>query len=256
MANAKILVVEDEGIVALEIQNGLKSLGYSVPAIASSGEEAIKKAEETNPDLVLMNIQLRGGINGIEAAEQIRERLNIPVIYITGYADDQTLKRAKITEPFGYILKPFEQRELHSSIQMALYKHKIERKLKESEQWLATTLKSIGDAVISTDKKGFITFMNPVAEALTGWKQQDALGKDLTEVFNIIDEETRTLTENPATKVIRQGVAIGLATHTLIAKDGTEKPIEDSAAPIRDDKGDITGTVLVFRDITERKRGY
>ena len=253
MANTKILVVEDESIVALDIQNKLKGSGYSVPAIASSGEEAIKKAQETHPDLVLMDIKLTGGIDGIEAAEQIRDNLNIPVIYVTAYADDKTLKRAKITEPFGYILKPFEQRELHSSIQMALYKHKIERKLKESEQWLATTLKSIGDAVISTDKKGFITFMNPVAQALTGWRQKDALGKDLKEVFNIIDEKRHSPNDSHVTNLPREGMADSLANYSiLLTEDGTQTPIENSVAPIRDDKENITGTVLIFRDITQR----
>ena len=255
MANTKILVVEDESIVALDIQNKLKGSGYSVPAIASSGEEAIEKAQETHPDLVLMDIKLTGGIDGIEAAEQIRDNLNIPVIYVTAYADERTLKRAKITEPFGYILKPFEQRELHSSIQMALYKHKIERKLKESEQWLATTLKSIGDAVISTDKKGFITFMNPVAQALTGWREKDALGKDLKEVFNIIDEKRHSPNDSHVTNLPRESMADSLANYSiLLTKDGTQTPIENSVAPIRDDKENITGTVLIFRDITQRKR--
>jgi PAS domain S-box-containing protein len=135
---------------------------------------------------------------------------------------------------------------------MALYKHNMERKLKESERWLATTLRSIGDAVIATDAKGRVIFMNPVAKALTGWKQEDALGKDLTEVFNLVSEEK--VIENLAAKVIQEGIAISLTNHTLIAKDGTETPIDDSTAPIRDDKGNITGAVLVFQDITERKR--
>ncbi len=123
MADARILVVEDEGLVAKDIQARLESLGYAVPAIASYGEEAINKSVEAQPDLVLMNIKLRGDIDGVEAAGQIRDRLGIPVVYVTGYADDATLQRAKITEPFGYILKPFETRELHATIVMALYRH-------------------------------------------------------------------------------------------------------------------------------------
>jgi len=255
MVHTKILVVEDESIIAKDIQNRLKSWGYAVPAIASSGEEAIKKAAGIQPDLVLMDIVLKGGMDGVEAAEEIRNRFNIPVVYLSAYADDKKLQRARITEPFGYILKPFEDRELRATIEMALYKHKMEMELKESKEWLDATLKSIGDAVIATDTKGYVTFMNPVAEALTGWKQEDAVGKDLTEVFSIIDEGTRNPTENPATKALQKGVIICLADHptVLIAKDGKEIPIDDSAAPIRDDKGDITGAVLVFRDITERK---
>ena len=133
MANAQIMVVEDEGVISKDIQNMLRNLGFSVPAIAFSGEEAIKKAAETHPDLVLMDIVLEGKMDGVEAAEQIRDRFDIPVVYLTAYADDNTLQRAKVTEPYGYILKPFEERELHTAIEIALYKHRMERKLRESE---------------------------------------------------------------------------------------------------------------------------
>lgn len=191
MAKAQILVVEDEGIIAQDIQNTLKKLGYAVPAIAYSGKEGIEKAQEIQPDLVLMDIVLGGGIDGIEAAEQIRRRFHIPVVYLTAYADEKTLQRAKITEPFGYILKPFEEKELYITIEMALYKHEMERRLKESQQWLTTTLKSIGDAVIATDINGCVIFMNPIAESLTGWKQKEASGKHLKKIFNIINEKNR-----------------------------------------------------------------
>ncbi len=258
MAKARILVVEDEGLVAKDIQNQLEHLGYTVPAVASSGEEAIRKAAETLPDLVLMDIRLKGEMDGVEAAAQIRDRFNIAVIYVTAYADDETLQRAKITQPFGYILKPFETRELHSAIEMAIYKHEMETKLKESEQWLATVLSSIGDAVIAvivSDETGLVTFMNPVAEALTGWKREQASGKDLRAVFNVMDEESRTPAESPVAKALREGAVTSSADHAvLIARDGREVPIDESVAPIADDQGNVTGAVLIFRDITERKR--
>ncbi|HUV50434.1 MAG TPA: response regulator [Anaerolineae bacterium] len=255
MTNAQILIVEDEGIIANDIQNTLEGLGYAVIAIASSGKEAIKKAVEMLPDLVLMDIVLEGLMDGVEAAERIMDRLDIPVVYLTAYADDKTLQRAKITEPYGYILKPFSERELYTTIEMALYKHKMKKKLRESEQWLFTTLKSIGDAVIATDSEGLITFMNPVAEILTGWKQEDATGKPLGKVFNIINETTGKLAENPVTKVLKEGIVVGLANHTvLIAKNGAKRPIDDSGAPIRDKKENIIGVVLVFRDITEKRK--
>ncbi len=120
MDNAKIIVVEDERIVAKDITKRLKNLGYVVLASVSSGEEAIKKLAETPPDLVLMDIQLKGEIDGIEAAEQIRTDFDIPVIYLTAYADENTLQRAKTTEPFGYILKPFDEKDLHTAIEIAL----------------------------------------------------------------------------------------------------------------------------------------
>jgi two-component system cell cycle sensor histidine kinase/response regulator CckA len=255
MGETNILVVEDEGIVAEDIRSSLESLGYAVSAVVSSGQEAIKKAEEYKPDLVLMDIVLKGEIDGIEAADQIRLCFNIPVVYLTAYAEEGTLDRAKVTEPLGYIVKPFEDRELRTTIEMALYRHKMENRLREREEWLSTTLGSIGDAVIATDARGLIKFMNPVAESLTGWKEEEAGGKSLTEVFNIINEETRKLVESPVNKVLRKGVVAGLANHTLlIARDGTEIPIDDSGAPIRDARGDIIGVVLVFRDIRERRK--
>lgn len=255
MAKAQILVVEDEGIIAQDIQNTLKKLGYAVPAIAYSGKEGIEKAQEIQPDLVLMDIVLGGGIDGIEAAEQIRRRFHIPVVYLTAYADEKTLERAKITEPFGYILKPFEEKELYITIEMALYKHEMERRLKESQQWLTTTLKSIGDAVIATDINGCVIFMNPIAESLTGWTQKEASGKHLKKVFNIINEKTGKQVDDPVTRVLREGIVVGLANHTiLISKDGTRRSIDDSGAPIKDENGKIIGVVLVFRDVSEKRR--
>ena len=129
----KIVVVEDESIVAKDIKKRLQNLGYTVSAVVSSGEEALQEAKE-NPDIYLMDIVLKGDMDGITAAERIRTEYSIPIIYVTAYADEKTLGRAKITEPYGYILKPFEDRELHTAIEMALYKHEMEKKVKESQQ--------------------------------------------------------------------------------------------------------------------------
>jgi len=255
MNTANILVVEDESLVAKDIQNRLRKFGYTVSTIAFSGEEAIKKAAEDCPDLVLMDIQLKGRIDGVEAAQEIYTNFNIPVIYLTANADDSTLERAKVTNPFGYILKPFKEKELKTVIEITLAKHQLERKLKQSEQWLATVLKSIGDAVITSDRTARVTFMNPVAEVLTGWKQEDALGKNAIEIFNITHEENRNEIENPITRVLEDGIIVGIPEQTvLVTRNGAEIPIDDSAAPIKDDKGNITGVVLVFRDITEIKQ--
>ncbi|RJP21565.1 MAG: PAS domain S-box protein [Candidatus Abyssobacteria bacterium SURF_5] len=255
MPDAKILIVEDEGIEALDMQQRLESFGYTVSGVASTGKEAISMARETRPDLILMDIMLQGDVDGVTAAEDIRTRFDIPVIYLTAYADEHTLQRAKKTEPFGYIVKPFQERELHITIDMALYKHTMERRLRESEKWLSTTLRSIGDAVIATDRSGLITFMNPVAEALTGWSLEEVRHKELHEVFKIINLNTHRPVESPVSKVLLDGTIQGLANHTiLITRSGAEIPIDDSAAPIRDDNGDIIGVILVFRDVTERVR--
>ncbi len=129
MKKSKVLVVEDESIIAIDIQNQLQSLGYEVGDIVSSGVEAVDKAGDLLPDVILMDIMLKGEMDGIQAAQRIREQYNIPVIFVTAYSDQKTLTRAKITEPFGYLLKPFEERSLHTTIEIALYKHKAEQKI-------------------------------------------------------------------------------------------------------------------------------
>ena len=252
---SRLLIVEDEGIVALNIQTRLEGLGYNVVASVSSGEEAIQVAGETRPDLILMDIKLDGKVDGIEAAAEIRRLFQLPVVYLTAYTNDDTLNRAKLTEPYGYILKPFEARDLCTTIEVALYKYQMEQQLREREQWLATTLKSIGDAVITTDTEGLVTFMNPVAEALTRWRLEEVIGNDLTRVFQTINEKTRAVVENPVLLALQQGITVGLENNTLlVTKDGAEIPIDDSAAPIKDEVGKILGAVLVFHDNIEKQQ--
>jgi PAS domain S-box-containing protein len=251
---AKILIVEDEKNIAEYLQNILEGLGYDISAIVSSGEEAIKKAEEIKPDLVLMDIVLKGDMDGIEAAEKIRLLFDIPIVYLTAYADEKLFQRAKITDPFGYVLKPVEERELKIAIEIALYRHEITKTLKESEEWFSATLRSIGDAVITTDIKGCVTFINSVAEKITGWKKEEALGKPLEDIFYTLDEETGEPIENPARGILRERVIVGLKNVVLINKDGLRISIEDSGAPIKSEKGTLSGVVLVFHDVTERKR--
>jgi len=127
----RILVVEDEHIVAMGIKKMLKNLGYTVTGVASSGKDAISKAESTFPDVVLMDIMLKGDMDGVEAAKEIRERFDVPVVYLTAYSDNKILERAKKTEPFGYIVKPFDEKDLHSSIEVALHKHRKEKEKTE-----------------------------------------------------------------------------------------------------------------------------
>lgn len=255
MEKPKIMIVEDESIVALDIRSGVEAMGYAVCAVASSGEEAMQKAGETGPDLVLMDIVLKGSMDGIETAGQIVERFKLPVIYLTAFDDDDTLRRARITTPYGYIVKPFTNRELRVAIEIALYKHQAEAKIKKTEQRLAAILRSVGDAVIASDREGRIVFMNPTAERLTGWEREAALGRKLAEVLGINPEDMGGLERHLAEKVLTEGLIINLLEdHMLVAKDGTATPISDSAAPIRSDDGENPGTVLFFRDISKRKR--
>jgi two-component system, sensor histidine kinase PdtaS len=143
MRNEIVLVVEDESILAMELQTKLENWGYNVPAIVSSGEEVIKNAERINPDLVLMDIVLKGKVDGIDAAQQIIEKFDIPIIYLTAYGDDLTLQRAKMTEPYGYMLKPFDENELKFAVEMTLYRHEMDKKLKNSLKEKELLLKEI-----------------------------------------------------------------------------------------------------------------
>jgi PAS domain S-box-containing protein len=251
----QILVVEDDGIIAEYVREALQDLGYAVPAVASSGPQALDLAAEHSPDLILMDIRLKGRMDGIETAAQMRAHFRIPVVYLTAHTDRLLRERAARTEPFGYLVKPFDERELQATIEMALYKHRAEQKLRESEDRYATTLRSIGDAVIATDRQSCVTFLNPAAEALTGWPQHEARGKDLAEIFRIIDEETRQPLDNPVAQAVQRGKLVGLANRTLLlARDGIERPIDDSATLITDDQDQITGAVLVFHDLTEHRQ--
>jgi two-component system cell cycle sensor histidine kinase/response regulator CckA len=253
MPAEQILVVEDEVIVAKDLQNELKSLGYDVPFIASSGEEAIEKAAATRPNLVLMDIRLKGQMDGVDAAHELRRRLNIPVVFLTAYADESTLQRAKVAEPYGYLLKPFERRELRISIETALHKHKMEQKVQQKEQWLTAVLWSIGDGVIVADKDGVVTFINPVAELLTGWKRQEAVGKRLPEILRIVGPAQQTV-EHPVMRVLREGEVVHIEDDfDLLTKSGEKIEVDDSAAPLKDANGNISGVVVVFSDATERR---
>lgn len=442
--------------MALDLQLRLQRMGYDVPVVVASGEEALASAREAQPDLVLMDINLQGEMDGVEAADQLSSS-HVPVVYLTAYSNDQTLQRAKITEPYGYLLKPFEERELQTTIEVAIYKHQaqqalrlahdqLERRVAErtaelrqaneslrreieergrrearrlalarvreqiwrmqvrsdlrhvaaavwealealglpvlecginvverginpvvrcydrdrNGEWrdlsfddpvaaarilamwragepayredlfvddpfgeaeairsvygdvrcildvpfshgtlavnalqpaafsaehiavmqelaqaldegfhrlddlqqlaaererLSVTLRSIGDSVVATDAEGCIVLMNPVAEAFAGWRQQEARGRQLSEVFEVVDERTRQVRDIPVAQVLQTGTAVNLDLHTLlISRDGTERPVSTSAAPILDDEEKTVGVVLVSRDVADQRR--
>lgn len=250
----KILIVEDEFVIAIDLKESLESLGYNVLAIANSGMTAIEMATQLRPDLVLMDIRLQGDVDGTEAAAQIWDNLQIPVVYASGHSDVNTLERVKATASFGYILKPFEARELYVAIETAMQQFRLYRKLQAREKWLKTILSGIGDGVVVVDPQTRITFLNLVAESLTGWRQEEALGKAIVEVLPLVHEQTRIPMENPVVKAIAHNLPIHLLNPTLLlSKDGREIPIGDSVVPIRDDDGTLLGGVLVFRDLTEER---
>ena len=249
MNRLSVLIVEDNSVVAEDIKRCLEGMGYRVPAIAASYAEAIQESSTHMPDVVLMDIKLSGGKTGIQAAEVIARDLNLPIVFLTAHSDPGTLNEAKNANPFGYVVKPFQVGELHTAIEMALYRFKLENRLKKSEAWLSTTLRSIGDAIIATETDGKIAFMNSQAERLTGWSAAEGAGKPVEEVFKIVNGKTGLRLESPIFRALGSKSVVGLEKDAqLIRKDGRIVPVGDSAAPIRDDSGQILGAVLVFRD--------
>ncbi|MEP7221012.1 MAG: response regulator, partial [Bacteroidota bacterium] len=245
--------LDDEIIIARELEVRLKGLGYDVPAIASSGEEAIRIAVETVPDLILMDIVLKGGMDGVEAATEIRRHIQVPIIYVTAYTDKKTLERAKLTEPYGYIVKPFSERELEANIAMALYKHRMESRLRKVEQWFSTAAEEIGDAVILTDARGMITLFNAAAAEITEWSKEDAIGCRLEDVLRLVSRSTR----HPVSfDDVEEGPVVRLADVTwLVNKSDHNIPVDCTTSCMRDQKDRPIGTISVFRDVTLQRNG-
>ncbi|HKK48286.1 MAG TPA: response regulator, partial [Alkalispirochaeta sp.] len=177
-----ILIVEDESIVALDLEHRLNSMGFHVVGRAGTGMAALDMVERTPPQVVLMDIQLRGDMDGISTADRIEETHDIPVIFLTAFSDPESLERAKRANAYGYLLKPFQERELSIAVELALYKHRAEREIRESQTLLDITLNNVSEAIITADRTGCILFMNRAAERLTGWRLAEAIGTELSAV--------------------------------------------------------------------------
>ena len=247
-----VLIVEDERIVAMDLQQMLREFGYDAFAIASSADEALARAAERCPDLALMDIRIKGKLDGIETAALLKTRFGVPVVYLTAHADDGTLDRAKRTEPLGYLLKPVKAAELRSAVEVALYKHQMEKRLRERERWFSTTLRSIADAVITVDLAGKVTYMNPAATSLTGVEPAAAMGRPIVEVLRLSGHAAGD--DSPVLQALREGRTVELREGTLEnVASGASRLINDSAAPVVDD-AETLGAVMIFRDVTDQKK--
>jgi PAS domain S-box-containing protein len=273
---AAVLLVDDQPANLTALRAVLGDLGPELVE-ARSGEEAMERLREGEFTVILLDVNMPG-IDGYETAQQIRAReesRHTPIIFVTAFdADLPAVERAYALGAVDFLFKPlsavivrakvagfvdlFEKARLIRQLERREFERRLaeeDERLRVQREWLRTTLHSIGDAVIATDTQGNVTFLNPVAESLTGWPAAEAAGRLLEEVFVIVNEQTRRSVENPVTKVLREGCIVGMANHTiLIARDGREIPIDDSAAPIRGEGGVIAGVVMVFRDVTEARR--
>jgi PAS domain S-box-containing protein len=246
--NGHVLIVEDEPVNAAVIEHQLRKLGYSVAGIATSGKEALELAQKTKPDVVLMDIQLEGQMDGVEAAITIQKTMGVPVVYLTGTSDEQTIERARTTEAFGYLHKPFHERDVHSTLQLALHKSEMEARVRDERKWFATTLRHISDGVIAADATGAVKLVNLAAQEVTGWKEEEAVDRDLSEIFQILEPETRAPAECVVTRVLNERPADGVkSSKLLVSRGGTEVTIEECATSIITDSGDMGGVLVVFR---------
>jgi PAS domain S-box-containing protein len=255
MSKGSILIIEDSFIIALHLQTTLESDGYTVVGKFDSGEACLQYLESNKPDIVLMDIMLNGTLDGIETAHVINTKYHLPVIYITALTDKNTVERAKITQPYGYLTKPFEDREIFTVIEMALYKHRVESQLRQSELRYFSTVSSISDAVIVIDTNFRITYMNPSAEKLTGYSLQHVRDLMLSAILRLKSSEDDSIFVNPAQCPVghynRNGMPDDLV---LIANNDSERPIgESSFSPIFDNKEKCIGLIIIFRDLTEKR---
>ena len=183
------MIVTNEGKVAHDLRECLSKLGYIVVGIASSNEDLISQIKDSKPELILTDIRLSGERGGIKTGQLIHTNYDIPIIYITESVGETTIQSAKSTGPFGYVFKPFDEKQIYATIETALLRHHLESELREGRQWLNAVLDGINDGVIALDNQRMIRFINPIAEQLTGWSKIDTMGKMLHEVFTSIDEE-------------------------------------------------------------------
>ena len=255
MSGNRIMLVEDETIIAMDLTQRLEKYGYTVVATAVSGAQAMERIVSARPDLIIMDIMIKGPIDGIETAIQIQKQYRVPIIFLSANSEESTVARARTAGAYGYLVKPFRPEELHASIEVALVKATMESQLRQSEQWFAKTLRCISDAVVATDDQGKVRFLNPVAEKLTGWSQKEACGRPIQDIVQTIDEHSGGPTANPAIRsLFNQCVSQVPNTSLLLARDGQSVTVEQGAAPIIDDERNLLGAVMVFRDVTQRRQ--
>jgi CheY-like chemotaxis protein len=252
MPKARILVVEDERIIAEDIRRCLLALDYAVPAVCTTPAEALRKTEQHRPDLVLMDIMLSGG-SGIEAGYQIHTQFRTPIVFLTANANQAIVEQAKKAEPYGYILKPFQERELECVIELSLHRHLAEEEVRRSEAWLSTTLASLGCAVIGTDAGGQVVFLNRRAAELIGQDLSAPAHGPLTGILVLQRAGSpEPLYRNLFEDVVQADEPIIFPADTLLVQSsGTTLAVTGNAAPIKDERGNRLGVVVVLQKISE-----
>jgi PAS domain S-box-containing protein len=250
MGKVRVLVVEDEPIIGMDIRNILQSLDYEVPEVILSGEEAIEKAEELRPDLIIMDIVLSGKMDGIEAVKRIKEKLNIPIIYLTAHTEEVTFERASETRPYGYLVKPVGKNDLYTAIETAIHRHEMGMKLVESEDKYRNILDNIEEGYFEVDLAGNYTFFNDSLCRIYGYSGDELLGMSYKK---IMDDSTSREVYEAYNRVYRTKEPLKAYVREIIRKDGSRVFVEASVSLIMDSSGEPLGFRGIVRDITERK---
>ena len=256
-AKTKVMIVEDESIIALDIKNSLTRLGYAVTGVAASGDVALTKIREERPHLVLMDIHLKGDMNGIEVSRIIKSDFQLPVIYLTANADNSTFQSAQGTNPHAYLLKPFDEKALGIAIEVALNQHQKTQAVKASEYWYANAFQCLNEAVVATDSTGNVVYMNVFSEEIIGVKLAQVIDQPITNILRTqrkiqqVDRLSLRKADSIAfilKRVLSGSTAISFRPGTqLITHALSFIPIEGSATSIRDVSGHVTGSLFVFR---------
>jgi PAS domain S-box-containing protein len=247
----KLLIVEDEPIVALDLKQELESLGCEVVGVAESADEALAVAELMHPDLALMDVRIVGSMDGIQTARLLRSAYQVPAIFLTSYSDDTTIARAAREMPYGYLTKPFQSRELKASLQVALTKAQDDASERAAHQEISATVSGMREGLVMVTLDGAVQFMNASAEALTGWSLERARGRYLKDILNLSDERNRPM----PTLTGRAGVSeVEEFGWTLGQPGGSTVLVDFSVAPLVDQAGQRTGTVVTLRNAGERLR--
>lgn len=256
MLAARILIVEDEQITATDIEDTLTGLGYEVVGIAANAAMALDLARKRKPQMALMDIRLRGDVDGVETARSLREQFDIPSIFLTAHADERTVDRAREAEPLGYIVKPFTECELQAAIQMALHKQGRDQLRERRVHDVEATLESLGVGVIRTDEHGCVLYLNEAGERWTGWTLDRARGLGLAEVLRLIDGQTTQPLEQFTMNAMRERHIVDLPRGArLRARDGIERDVVGNFAPVRDDAGRMLGVAVAFDKPVEASPG-
>ena len=250
-AMAKILVVEDESIISLDIKKQLEFLGYGESKAVASGKEALELIPEIRPDLILMDIVLGEGIDGVETAGIINERFNIPVVFLTAHSDESTLERAKITNPFGYILKPFKSRELYSTIEIALYRHRLEEMLRESEERFRTGFEHAAIGKGMTEPGGKFLKVNPAFCRMVGYTDEELLERTWEEVTH---KEDLAGIAGKIGELLEGDVPSARSVHRLRHKNGQAVWVDLTVALVKKPDGDPLYMISDIVDVTEQKK--